>query len=138
MRNIKHIIIHCSATPPDMDVKAKDIDEWHKKRGFDGIGYHYVIRRNGKIEKGRDIDQAGAHAKGFNFCSIGVCLIGGIDENGKSQDNYSRIQKEKLIMLVDFLVVTFPDADIIGHRDLPGVNKDCPSFNIKEFFGGSN
>ena len=83
MRDINQIIVHCSATPPSMIVGADDIRKWHKARGWSDIGYHYVIKRNGVTEKGRDITRVGAHAKGHNEDSLGVVLIGGIDEDGK-------------------------------------------------------
>jgi len=122
MREIKKLIIHCSATKPSMDIGAEDIRGWHKSKGWDDIGYHYVIRRNGKVEKGRDVSIAGAHAKGHNFNSIGVCLVGGIDDDSKADDNYNLKQYNALIQLISFLKITFPIDDVLGHRDLPSVN----------------
>ena len=76
MRNIDSIIVHCSATKAGQDFTATDIDRWHRERGFNGIGYHYVVRLDGKLEKGRDVSLAGAHCKGWNKRSIGICYIG--------------------------------------------------------------
>ena len=88
MRQIDHIIVHCSYTPPSMDIGAETIREWHtlpkpKGRGWSDIGYHWVIRRNGTVEAGRSEERAGAHAKGYNQDSIGICLIGGKSEKRK-------------------------------------------------------
>ena len=82
MRNIDSIIVHCSATKARQDFTVADIDHWHRQRGFNGIGYHYVIRLDGKLEKGRDVALAGAHCKGWNERSVGICYIGGLDKNG--------------------------------------------------------
>jgi N-acetylmuramoyl-L-alanine amidase len=135
MRNISKLIVHCSATPPVMDIGASEIRRWHmsptKKKPFKDIGYHYVIRRNGVLEKGRDITIAGAHAFKHNLNSIGVCLVGGIDTKGKADDNFTLKQYNTLIQLIKFLVMTFPIDDVLGHRDLPDVNKACPCFDVR-------
>ena len=138
MREIRKIIVHCSASPPSMNTFAKDIDAWHKLRGWSGIGYHYVIRRSGILEKGRDIMQAGAHAKGYNFSSVGVCLIGGVDEEGKADANYTLKQYNTLLELIRFLEVTFPIEEVMGHRDLPNVKKTCPCFDVRAFIKQQN
>ncbi len=131
MRKISTLIVHCSATKPEMDIGAEEIRKWHKDRKWNDIGYHFVIRRNGELEKGRDVAIAGAHAKGHNFSSIGICLIGGINEGGKADANYTIKQYNSLIQLVDFLRMTFPITDVLGHRDLPDVNKECPCFDVR-------
>ena len=136
MREINKVVIHCSATKPSMDICAEEIRQWHKERGWNDIGYHDVIRRDGTLEKGRDISIAGAHAKGHNFSSIGVCLIGGVDGNGKGEDNFAIIQKQNLRVYLDFMALRFPDAEILGHRDIEGVKKDCPCFNVREWYYG--
>lgn len=132
MREINKIIIHCSATKPSQDIGAFQIDEWHKKLGWSGIGYHFVIRRSGEVEKGRDIEIAGAHCKGQNKNSIGICLVGGIDENGKSQNNFTPEQFAALRKLVQRLRADFPNAGIHGHNEFAA--KDCPCFDVGEFF----
>jgi len=131
MRDINKIIIHCSATKPSMDVCAEDIRQWHRGKGWDDIGYHYVIKRDGTLEKGRDMRTAGAHAKGHNFSSAGICLIGGIDEEKNADDNFTLKQYNTLIQLISFLEMTFPIEEVLGHRDLPDVNKDCPCFDVR-------
>lgn len=136
MREITHIIIHCAATPPSMDVGADEINQWHLDRGWSGIGYHGVFRRNGQFERGRPMHIAGAHARGFNANSIGLCLIGGVDEDGKAEDNFTAVQKRRAKQYVEVLQALYdvPDENIIGHRDLPGVTKDCPSFDVQEWW----
>jgi len=130
MRDIDKIIIHCSATKPDMDIGVVEIDQWHRLRGFDGVGYHTIIRRNGYKEQGRPLIRVGAHARGFNAHSIGICMVGGVDENNKPENNFAMEQFRTLIDELIVLKEQFPDAEILGHRDLPGVNKDCPCINV--------
>ena len=130
MRPIREIIIHCAATPPNMDIGATEIDRWHRQRGFKGIGYHFVIRRSGVLEQGRPLERIGAHAKGHNRYSIGICWVGGLDKNGKPADNRTDAQRTTLETLVKALHSIYPYARILGHRDLPGVNKACPCFDV--------
>ncbi len=132
MRKINKFIIHCSATAPGANVGAVEIDAMHKARGWRGIGYHKVIRRDGSIEDGRPIEQAGAHAKGHNTNSIGICLVGGVMKDGKTPDfNYTRRQLHSLYALLFDLTGQYPGCDILGHRDLPGVTKACPCFDVR-------
>lgn len=133
MRRIKEIIVHCSATPEGKDYTVSDIDKWHKARGFRCIGYHYVIYRDGSIHTGRTIDKIGAHCKGHNSYSIGICYIGGLDSSGKSpKDTRTPEQKASLLALLEDLKTKFPDARIYGHRSF--ANKACPSFDAtKEY-----
>ena len=130
MRNITEIIIHCSDTPEGRNDKAADIDRWHKQRGFDRIGYHYVIDLDGTIEPGRDLDCIGAHCKGHNVNSIGICYIGGVDANLKPKDTRTPEQKSSLLLLLKFLRAKYPDAKIYGHRDFS--DKQCPCFDAKK------
>jgi len=130
---IEKIIIHCSATREGRDFTVDDIDKWHKARGWICVGYHYVIRLDGAIEKGRDDNKGGAHAKGHNKNSIGICYIGGLDKNGDAKDTRTDAQKEALRFLVDFLLKN-NDADVIGHNEVS--NKACPCFNVKEWYYG--
>ena len=132
-RTIKYIIIHCSATPEGRVHTAKDIDLWHKQRGFTEIGYNYVILLDGTIEQGRDVDKIPAHVEGHNQDSIGICYIGGIDKNTlQPKDTRTKAQKEALVKLLKELRVLYPNAIIQGHRDFAGVKKACPCFNAKE------
>lgn len=133
MREITLLVVHCAATSPTMDIGAKEIDFWHRERGYAEIGYHYVIRRDGTIENGRELETAGAHAKGWNANSIGICLVGGIDHKNRPQDNFTREQKMTLRDLLERLRSQFPHTRILGHRDLPGVAKACPSFDVRSW-----
>ena len=136
------VIVHCSATPPDMDIGTKEIRAWHVRgNGWRDIGYNYVLRRSGALEGGRDLDndgdfdeEIGAHAKGFNTQSIGICLVGGIDSDGNPECNYTIGQMIGLSNLVDRIRRDNPSILIVGHHDVnPG--KACPCFNVKELLG---
>lgn len=125
-RQINEIIIHCTATEAGSKFKAQDIDRWHRKRGFDCIGYHYVILLDGTVEKGRDVDRIGAHCLGHNLKSIGVVYVGGL-RAGVPEDTRTPAQKESLLYLVSRLRSLYPGARVHGHRDF--AQKDCPCFN---------
>lgn len=133
LTDVKYLIVHCSATPPGMDVGVKEIDRWHRQRGFFKIGYHFVIRRNGTIEHGRSITEIGAHAVPWNSQSVGICVVGGVAEDGQTPEaNFAPAQMESLRSLLNQLRDEyFPKAEVIGHRDVPGVHKACPSFDVK-------
>ena len=127
---IEKIVIHCSATPPNLDVGVDEIRQWHKSspRYWSDIGYHYVIRRNGFIEKGRHENVQGAHVYGHNKNSIGVCLVGGVvSAKGKSDSNFTFEQYQSLNELHYDLKTRHPQATTCGHRDLDN-KKDCPCF----------
>ena len=128
MRKIKYLIIHCSATPEGREHTAADIDKWHKQRGFRKIGYHYVIQIDGIVEAGRPIREVGAHAKGKNANSIGICYIGGCDVNMKPKDTLTPAQSKSLYRIVTECLFLFPKAKVAGHYHF--ANKACPSFDI--------
>lgn len=132
-RRIDAIIVHCTATPPGMKVTVDDIDRWHKQRGWKGIGYHFVVDLDGTIHAGRPLDCVGAHCKGHNAHSIGVCYVGGIDENGHPADTRTPEQKEALQRLIDVLLKKYPHAKVYNHYRF--ANKACPSFNAEEEYG---
>lgn len=127
MRDIKEIIVHCSATPEGRNYTVEEIDRWHKNRGWSGIGYHYVIYLDGSIHKGRDIEKVGAHCTNHNKNSIGVCYIGGCDKDMNPKDTRTQEQRDALIEILTRLKKRYPDAKIYGHRDF--ANKACPSFD---------
>ena len=131
-RTIKEIILHCSATPEGRSHDAEDINRWHRAKGWSGIGYHYVIKINGIVENGRDVDQMGAHAKGHNAHSIGICYIGGVDQDNKPKDTRTPEQDISLVFLLRMLVDRYPEAKIIGHNDIS--DKACPSFDVQDEF----
>lgn len=154
-KDIDAIVIHCSATKEGKDYTVKDIDKWHKERGFKEIGYHFVIYRDGSVHAGRKLPKDGAHAntpglsgKSYNLHSIGICYIGGLDKDGKNpKDTRTDEQKKALRELVDYLMHRYPNIkEVIGHRDTsPDIDgdgevepnewiKDCPCFEVKEEF----
>ncbi len=130
MRVIDTIIIHCAATKPKQDIGAKEIDGWHRQRGFKKIGYHYVIRRDGTVEKGRDNAEVGAHATNHNARSIGICLVGGLDDAGKPANNFTPAQWDALLKLVREVKEAYgvKSEKIIGHNQVS--NKACPCFRV--------
>ena len=132
-RNIKELIVHCSATPEGKDYSVDTIRQWHLQRGFSDIGYHYVIYRDGSIHIGRDESIIGAHCTGHNTNSIGVCYIGGCASDGKTpKDTRTTEQKQSLVKLLKELKTKYPQASVHGHRDF--ANKACPSFDAtKEY-----
>lgn len=134
MRKITHLVVHCSATKPSVPVDAKMIDRWHRERGFLKIGYHFVIKRDGTVETGRDLTEPGAHVAGHNATTVGICLAGGLNEKtGKSENNFTDEQFKSLVGVLSQLLDLFPEAEVLGHRDFPGVAKDCPCFDVRKW-----
>lgn len=143
MRKINKIVIHCSATHEGNNFNVDDIRRWHIQRGFNDVGYHYVILIDGTIQEGRPLYKPGAHVRGYNSNSIGICYIGGLDKNGKSKDTRTDAQKASLRYILTKLKASYPDAKIVGHRDLsPDKDgngkidrwewlKDCPCFDVE-------
>lgn len=130
MRKIIKIIVHCTATKEGQNVTAETVRRWHKARGFNDIGYHYLIRLDGTIEKGRDDAVIGAHAVGNNRDSLGVCYVGGLDANGKPKDTRTAAQKESLRKLLNLLRKKYPGVTVYGHHDFDK-GKACPCFDAK-------
>lgn len=130
-RRIDRIIIHCSATKPSMDIGVKEIRRWHTNKGWSDIGYHLVIRRDGTLELGRKMQRMGAHTKGFNYGSIGLCLVGGVNEKMKAEDNFTDNQWRTLRHTLRMLKMDYPLADIKGHNDFNPM-KACPCFDVNE------
>jgi len=129
MRIITLLIVHCSAVRPGQRSSAKDINGWHREKGWNGIGYHYVVRRDGSIELGRPLEEIGAHCVGHNSHSIGICYEGGLNELGEEADTRTPEQKVALRKLLEELHQQFPKAMIVGHHDLnPG--KKCPCYDV--------
>lgn len=135
-RDLRAVVIHCSATPDGRDVTAAEIDGWHLARDFHradawrarqnprlaAFGYHFLIRASGCIESGRHLDEPGAHARNHNAYTVGVCLAG--------TARYSAAQWSELAALVGLLRRLRPSIEVVGHRDLPGVKKACPGFSV--------
>lgn len=143
MRKVDLIVVHCSATPPGVSLSPQDLEREHRRRGFDGCGYHYYVRRDGLICSMRPVERPGAHAKGFNATSIGVCYEGGLDADGRPADTRTPQQRHSLRVLVRVLLQDFPGCRVTGHRDLsPDRNgngvvepeewlKACPCFDVQ-------
>lgn len=135
---INKLIIHCSATQAKSDIGAKEIREWHMTGNkWADIGYHYVIRRDGRVEKGRSDLTVGAHCQGHNTGSFGICLVGGLGVRGNGENNFTEEQFKALTKLVKALVKEHPGAEVYGHRDL-NRGKECPCFDAKEWWKSVN
>lgn len=130
MRDIKRIILHCTATKESKRVSVSDIDSWHKARGWKGIGYHYVLDQDGVIHYGRDVADQGAHVSGHNVDSIGVAYVGGLLDNGEVADTMTIHQDVSFLMLVRSLRIVFGNLTLHGHNEFS--NKACPSFDVQE------
>ena len=151
---IDAIVIHCSATREGQDVRAADIDKWHKEKGWAMIGYNYVVDLDGKVEEGRPLTRDGAHCntaglsgQSYNKHSIGICYVGGLDKSGNAKDTRTYAQKRSLVKLVYRLLDEYPNIrEVIGHRDAsPDRNgdgkitqnewiKQCPCFDVRAEF----
>lgn len=125
------IIVHCAATKPDMSIGLREIRQWHKERGFLDVGYHFIIRRDGSVEEGRDVNQVGAHTIGQNETSVGICLVGGVDDQMRPAANFTPQQMATLRNLLKEMQAKYPGAVIKGHRDFAA--KACPSFEVKRW-----
>lgn len=133
------IVIHCADTKPSMDHVNEDvIREWHLARGWSDVGYNIVIPRkpkddkHGLIEIARPLDSRGAHVKGYNSRSLGICMVGGMSEDGEPEDNFLPDQWDALDLAVEFSMTYAPKAKVCGHRDLDD-GKTCPNFDAKEW-----
>ena len=128
MRLVKEVIIHCSATREGQDVSVDTIRDWHLAKGWNDIGYHFYIDLDGTIHKGRDIDKMGAHCKGRNRNSIGICYCGGVEADGKTpKDTRTQEQKESLLHVLKTIKAMYPESMIYSHNEFAA--KACPSFD---------
>lgn len=140
-RYINEIIVHCSATPPEMEVDVDLIRKWHTDpvpdgNGWSDIGYHFVVLRDGTVQEGRPIERSGAHCRGRNSHSIGICLVGGVDADLKPEFNFTSEQAQALRELIDSLQAGIPhNVSVSGHRDHDS-HKDCPCFDVKQWWSG--
>lgn len=142
-RAIGRIFIHCTATREGQAIDAATIRKWHLAQGWSDIGYHFVIRLDGSIERGRDESVPGSHVAGFNTGSIGVVYVGGLDAQGKGKDTRTPAQRAAMARLIGALVKAYPGADVLGHRDAsPDTDgdgvvekhewlKECPCFEVR-------
>ena len=131
MRDINKIILHCSATREGQDISTETIRGWHvNERGWSDIGYHYVVLLDGTVDKARPVERQGAHVRGKNKGSIGVCYIGGCDADMNPKDTRNEAQKKSLEELITYLMESYDDATLHGHNEFS--SKACPSFNVEE------
>jgi len=145
-KNIRRIAIHCTATREGQDVDASTIKRWHLGQGWSDIGYHFVIRLDGTVERGRPEEVPGSHVRGFNAGSIAIVYVGGLDAQGKGKDTRTAQQKAAMLELVRGLLAKYPGADVLGHRDHSpdkdgdGVIeqhewlKECPCFDVRAWW----
>lgn len=146
MRTINLIVLHCSATRADRCFTQYDLEVCHRRRGFNGTGYHYYIRKDGTLILTRPLERIGAHARGFNATSIGICYEGGLNCHGKPADTRTPEQKKVMRELILELLRKFPGSRVCGHRDLsPDLNnngeiepeewiKECPCFDASKLW----
>lgn len=140
LEEVDEIIVHCSATPAGRDFTAAEIDRWHRERGFREIGYHYIVRLDGTVESGRPLREIGAHCRGHNANSIGICYIGGLGADGRPCDTRTKAQKEALARLIWRLSLDWVQnrrglLKVRSHHDY-NKNKACPCFNARKEYDG--
>lgn len=148
-RNIRRIVIHCTATREGQDIDAATIRRWHLRQGWNDIGYHFVIQIDGDVERGRPEEIPGSHVRGFNTGSIGVVYVGGLDAQGRAKDTRTPAQQTAMAQLVRSLLRAYPGAEVVGHRDLSpdkdgdGVVerhewlKECPCFDVRSWWAAA-
>ena len=134
-RNTDLIVVHCAATKPSMDIGYDEIRKWHvEDNGWDDVGYHFIIRRNGDVERARPAGFQGAHAPAVNSRSVGICLVGGMAENGEPENNFTLEQFLSLKDTINMVLEKYPDIkEILGHSDVQDNKPNCPGFNLKEW-----
>ena len=128
-----YIIIHCAATRASQNIDIKDVDRWHRAKGWRMVGYHFFIKRDGTLQAGRPLMDGGAHAQGYNDKSVGVCLAGGVAEDGETPEcNFTFKQWATLRKLIFDLHTQFPTAQVIGHSNV--APKACPCFEVTDWW----
>ena len=125
-KKIELLVVHCSDTPNNQNLSANDIHKMHLGFGWDGIGYHKVINRSGKIEDGRPEYWVGAHVKGKNNISLGVCLIG--------KNYFTKRQFRSLERILKKWKKTYPYAKVVEHRQTGKTKKTCPNFDVTSWY----
>ena len=134
--SVRFLVLHCSATRCNSDYPPEQLLRDHKARGFRTIGYHFYVRKDGSLSQHRKLLEVGAHCRPYNRCSIGICYEGGLDEEGRPANTLTEPQFQTLTELFERLVVLFPDAMIMGHRDMrSSTPKECPCLDTRALFG---
>lgn len=129
---VKYIVLHCTDTICSAEYDVSRVRQWHLNRGFEDIGYHYLIMPDGEIQLGRDLKYEGAHCIGYNNKSIGIAYVGGRDSNYVYADTRTFNQKISMAYIMSYLIKLFPIEHIIGHCDV--TVKRCPCFDAKYEF----
>ena len=137
IRDIKYIVVHCTATPPETTI-ASIQRYWREEKGWKNPGYHYIIERSGNIVNLLPEECISNGVKGYNTHAVHISYIGGIDTKGNALDNRTEAQVQAMYNKLVELSAKYPHATILGHRDFPGVSKFCPSFNVKEWIANYN
>lgn len=136
MRQINHIVLHCTATPQTTTVDSIQ-RYWYGPpptgNGWQNPGYHFIIKANGEVVNLQPIEKPSNGVAGHNADSIHISYIGGVDKKGNAIDNRTNAQKQAMIDLIKKFKLQFPNADVRGHRDFPGVTKKCPSFDTRQW-----
>ena len=136
LESVRFLVLHCSATRCDADYPPEQLLRDHKARGFRTIGYHFYVRKDGSLSQHRKLLEVGAHCRPYNRCSIGICYEGGLDEEGHPANTLTEPQFQTLTNLFERLVTLFPDAMIMGHRDMrSSTPKECPCLDTRALFG---
>ena len=134
MRRITMIVLHCSGVMPGVHQDISVIDSYHRKKGWNGVGYHEYVRRDGTVQHGRPMWKVGAHVVHHNKHSIGICYEGGLNSASEPEDTRTPEQVRALRELVERYHAYFPDAVIVGHHDLDS-SKPCPCFDaVSEYW----
>lgn len=128
MREIRFIVIHCTATRQDATVTS--IRRYWKSLGWKNPGYHYLIEASGTVHILQPHSGIANGVAGYNAHALHVSYIGGVDVSGKPVDNRTEAQRKKMLELVKRLRAEYPRAKVLGHRDFPDVRKACPSFDV--------
>ena len=129
--SVRFLVIHCSATRSDRSYPVERLLRDHRARGFRTVGYHFYLRRDGTLTQHRRLLEVGAHARPYNRCSIGICYEGGLDPQGRPADTRTPVQRDRLRQLLSLLRELFPEARVVGHREMPGATpKACPCFDV--------
>ncbi len=131
-KETNYIVVHSTNTKSNVNVNIRMVDEWHRKKGLLKIGYHFFVKRSGKIEVGRNPNEIGAHTKDHDADSVSICLAGGLNTRGVVSFDYSLKQLESLFILIKTLKHIHPNAKVVGHKDLS--ETDCPSFDVGEWW----
>jgi N-acetylmuramoyl-L-alanine amidase len=132
MRIIKYIVVHCTATPPETSIESIK-RYWKEHLHWRDPGYHYIIKRNGEIECIHPENKVSNGVRNFNKNAIHISYIGGVDAKGHAVDNRTPAQIHSMFNKLMELGEKYPNAIILGHRDFPGVTKQCPSFDVKKW-----